>query len=211
MKIAKFFAGIFGAIGTLLLVGSIGLCLFSLNTPVRMTETPAGAVECSEKLADAISRKDFAAAGECIYGQPDLGMEGTIEDGMVFQIWNQFEETLSLSWQGNCYMKDATICRDAAVTYLDVASVTENLQTRAHALLTQKVEAATDMAELYDDGGEFREDLVAQVLYEALDQSCMEDARTVTVQVTMELVHRDGQWWVVPDGALLTALSGGLA
>jgi len=27
----------------------------------------------------------------------------------------------------------------------------------------------------------------------------------------MELVHRDGQWWVVPDGALLTALSGGLA
>lgn len=211
MKIAKFFAGIFGAIGTLLLVGSIGLCLFSLNAPTRMGETPAGAVACSDQLAQAISNQDYAAVESCIYGRPELGMEETIEDTMVFEIWNVFENNLTFSWQGECYMRDAVICRDAAVTYLEVASITENLQTRAHALLTQKVEAAADMAELYDDGGEFREDLVIQVLYEALDQACLEDARFVTQNVTVELVHRDGQWWAVPDRQLLTALSGGLA
>lgn len=211
MKIAKFFAGIFGSLGTLLLVGSIGLCLFSLNAPVRMTETPEDAVECSEQLAQAIAQKDYAAVEGCIYGQPDLGMEETIEDTMVFEVWNIFENNLTFSWQGECYLKDTVICRDAAVTYLEVASVTEALPTRAHALLTQRVEAATDMAELYDDGGEFREDLMTQVLYEALDQACTEDARFVTKTVTVELVHRDGQWWAVPDGTLLTALSGGLA
>ena len=52
---------------------------------------------------------------------------------------------------------------------------------------------------------------MTQVLYEALDQAMREDARVVTAAVTVELVHRDGQWWVVPDAALLTALSGGLA
>lgn len=211
MKIAKFFAGIFGAIGTVLLVGSIGLCLFSLNAPVRMSEMPAGAVECSEQLAEAISQKDYAALEGCIYGQPQLGMEGTIGDTMVFEIWNVFENNLTFSYQGECYVKDAAIFRDATVTYLEVASVTEKLQTRAHTLLTQKVEAATDMAELYDESGEFREDLVIQVLYEALDQACQEDAHFVTQNVTVELVHRDGQWWAVPDGSLLTALSGGLA
>ena len=211
MKIAKFFAGIFGAIGTVLLVGSIGLCLVSLNAPVQMVETPAGAVKCSETLADAISQKDFAAVEDCIYGQPDLGMDQTLEDTMVFEIWNLFENNLMFSYQGECYTKDAGIYRDATVTYLELASVTENLQTRAHALLTQKVEAATDMAQLYGEGGEFREELVAQVLREALDQASREDARVLTERVTLELVHRDGQWWAVPDAALLTALSGGLA
>lgn len=211
MKIAKFFAGIFGLIGTLLLAGSIGLCLFSLDAPVRTAGIPKAAMDCSEDFSRALSEKDFSAAQDCMYGQPELGMEETIEDTMVFEIWNVFENNLTFSWQGEGYMRDAVICRDAAVTYLEVASITENLQTRAHALLTQKVEAATDMAELYNDGGEFREDLVTQVLYEALDQACLEDARFVTQNVTVELVHRDGQWWVIPDKALLTALSGGLA
>lgn len=211
MKIAKFFAGIFGAVGAVLLAGSIGLCLLSLDAPVRMTEPPAGAVECSEKLADAISQRDYAAVGGCLYGQPDLGMEGAIEETMVFEIWNVFENSLSFSFKGDCYAQDSGIYRDAAVTYLEVASVTENLQTRAHALLTEKVEAATDMAELYDENNEFREDLVIQVLYEALDQACAEDARVVTKDMTLELLHRDGRWWVVPDAALLQALSGGLA
>lgn len=211
MKIAKFFAGIFGAIGTLLLVGSIGLCLFSLNAPVRVEEIPVGAEECADSLADAIAEKEFGVLEGCIYGQPTLGLEGTIEETMVFEIWNVFENNLTFSWTGACYLKDAAVCRDAAVTYLEVASITENLQTRAHALLTQKVGAATDMAELYDDGGQFREDLMTQVLYEALDQACQEDARTVTETVTVEFVCRDGQWWAVPDAVLLKALSGGLA
>lgn len=211
MKIAKFFAGIFGAIGTLLLVGSIGLCLFSLNAPVRMTETPEGAVACSETFSQAISQKDFSAVQECIYGKPELGLSGEPEDELVRMVWELVQVNLSFSWQGECYFKDAVLCRDAAVRYFYAASVTENLQRRAHALLTQRVEEATDMAELYDEGGEFRQDLVDQVLKAALTQACLEDVKAVTADVTVQLVNRDGRWWVIPDEALLTALSGGLA
>lgn len=211
MKIAKFFAGIFGALGTVLLVGSIGLCLVSLNAPVRMGETPEGAAACSEQVAAAISRKDFEALESCIYGQPDLGLAGEPEDALSRMVWELVQLNLEFSWSGDCYLKDAVLCRDAEVRYFDVTSVTENLQTRAHALLTQRVEAATDMAELYDEGGEFRQDLMDQVIQAALTQACLEDVKAVTVPVTVELVHRDGRWWMIPDEALLTALSGGLA
>jgi len=211
MKIAKFFAGIFGSLGTVLLVGSIGLCLFSLNAPVRMDETPMGAVECSDTLADAIAQKDFEVLEDCIYGQPELGLSGAPEEELTRMVWELAQLNLEFSWQGDCYLKDSVLYRDAAVRYFDVASVTRNLQTRAHALLTQRVEAATDMAELYEEGGEFRKDLVDQVLKAALAQACMEDVESVTANVTVRLVHRDGQWWAVPDAALLTALSGGLA
>jgi len=210
MKIAKFFAGVFGTIGAVLLAGSIGLCLLFRSGPVQMAEPPKDAMQCSEVLSEAIRQEDYAALEDCLYGQPELGM-GTPEDPMAAALWNEFESSLSFSYQGDCYIRDAGIYRDATVTYLEVASVTENLQTRAHALLTRKVETAADMSELYGADGEFREDLVDQVLYEALDQAVREDARVVTEAVTVELVHRDGRWWAVPDAALLTALSGGLS
>lgn len=211
MKIAKFFAGVFGAVGMVLLVGSIGLCLFSLNAPARVGQVPEGAVACSAALEAAVTEKDYDRLEDCIYGQPDLGLEGTPQEELSRMVWDLARQKLEFTWQGDCYMQDAILCRDASVTYMDVASVTENLQTRAHALLTMQVENATDMDQLYDDNGDFRQELLDQVMKTALTQCCTEDARTVTVAVTVELVSRDGQWWAVPDQALLTALSGGLA
>ena len=211
MKIAKFFAGLFGIIGILLLVGSVGLCLFSLNAPVRMAELPEAAVECAEAFSAAMEAEDFDAVQKFIYGQPELGLAGTPEDELTGMAWELMGKNFAFSWEGECYLKEAVLCRDAAVTYLDAASITDNLPVRAHDLLTQRVEAAADMAELYDDSGEFREELIDAVLKEALTQACVEDVETVTANTTVQLVFRDGQWWVVPDAVLLTALSGGLA
>lgn len=211
MKIAKFFAGIFGLIGTLLLAGSIGLCLFSLDAPVRTAGIPEAAMDCSEDFSRALSEKDFSAAQDCMYGQPELGLSGEPEDELVGMVWDLAQLNFSFSWRGECYYQDAVLCRDATVRYFDTESVTQNLQLRAHTLLTQRVEAATDMAELYGEGGEFRQDLMDEVLKAALTQACMEDVQALTADVTVQLVHRDGRWWVIPDKALLTALSGGLA
>ena len=36
------------------------------------------------------------------------------------------------------------------------------------------------------------------------------EGKTVTRDVKVKLVSRDGSWWVVPDQALLAVLSGGL-
>lgn len=210
MKIAKFFSGIFGALGMILLVGSIILCLFSLNAPVRVNEMPKAAEACAEAFGQAINEKNYAAAQSCIYGSPELGLTGEPEEELSRLVWDVVRMNLEFSWQGECYMQEAAFCRDASVAYLDVSAMMENLQTRAHSLLTQRVEAATDMDELYDETGEFRKDLVDQVLKAAVTQCIMEDARRVTSDVTVQLVNRDGQWWIIPDTALLTALSGGL-
>ena len=210
MKIAKLFAGIFGSLGALLMAGSIGLCLISLDAPVRMNKIPAGAVECAEKLEDAITQKDFDVLEACIYGQPELGMSGAPEDELTKMVWDLVQQNLEFSWQSECYLKEGMLRRDAVVSYMDAASITDNLPVRAYELLTQKVEAATEMEQLYADGGQFREDLLDEVMKAALTQACMEDAKTQQVAVCVEFVSRDGQWWAVPDTALLTALSGGL-
>lgn len=211
MKIARFFAVIFGIIGTVLLIGSVGLCVMSRNASVRMTEVPEAAVACSKELADAISGGDLATAGSRMYGQPDLGVERLPDDVRGALIWDAFVNSLTMEFTGACYATDTGIARDAVITVLDVPSVTEKLNVRAHALLTARVENAEDMAQLYDETNNFREDLVEEVLTEAVLQALAEDAKTVTREVTLALVYRDNQWWVVPDQTLLTALTGGVA
>lgn len=209
MKIAKGFAWIFAGLGTLLLLGSVVLCLFSLNARPQVKELPQGAVQCSEAFAEAIAAGDYDALESCIYGQPELGLSGAPEDTLSAMVWELVQLNLHMNWQGDCYVKDSALCRDASVTYMDVSSILENLPTRAADLLNQRVEAATDMEQLYDGSGEFRKDLIEEVVKAALTQCCMEDVKNVTVNVTVELICRDGQWWAVPDKQLMTALSAG--
>ena len=38
-----------------------------------------------------------------------------------------------------------------------------------------------------------------------------EDAKTTQQQLTVNLVYKQGRWWVVADQTLLSAISGGIA
>ena len=74
--------------------------------------------------------------------------------------------------------------------------------------MNQRIASAENLSDIYDEENHFREELVTQILAEALEQSLVQDAKTVTREVKIKLVNRDGSWWVVPDQALLQALAG---
>lgn len=211
MKIARFFAWIFGILGMALMVFSIGLCLVSRNKPVELKEVPAGAVECAEALRSAISAGDYGAISAVLYGQPDLGADRKPTEETGIMIWDAFAASVSFEWKGDCYATDTGIVRDAVIKSMDIPGTMQALDGKAHSLLTARVEAATDMTELYDEHNNFREDLVQDVLREAVVRVLAEDAQLVTREVTLQLVCRDGRWWVVPDSALLQMLTGGVA
>ena len=211
MKFARFIACLLGIVTAAVMIFSIGFCLISLDAEVKVLEIPTRAVECSDSLQEAIRTGDFAAASEGIYGQPDFGADRVPADTAGIMIWDAFRSSISFEYTGDCYATDSGIARDAVVTVMEIPSVTDQLSQRAHALLTARVEAATDMAELYDENNNFREDLVEDVLNQALTQALAENAETVRVEGKVNLICRDGKWWAVPEEALLTALSGGVA
>lgn len=210
MKIAKFFSAIFALLGTVLMVGTAALCLISLDADVKVKKLPDEAVECSEKLMEALDSGDYAVVGSLLYGQPDLGADREPADEMGELVWSAFTDSISFAFAGECYATNSGFSRDATITTLDISGVTGALTERAHALLTARVEAAQEMSEIYDEENNFREDLVNEVLREALAQALAEDAQTVTYDVTLNLIYREDQWWVVPDQALLQAISGGV-
>ena len=210
MKIAKFVGILFGLAGTVLMAGAIAVCLMSLDAPVKIVEYPQAALERSEEMMDAVEKGDFTTAAKYMYGQPDLGADRSAEDAVGQLVWAAFVDSIGCEFQGECYATDSGIARKASITTLDISSVTVNLRERSQKLLSERVEAATDVTELYN-GDEFREDVVMEVLKQAVAQALREDAKAVSRDVTMNLIYRDGQWWVVPDQALLKAISGGVS
>ncbi|MDD5864363.1 MAG: hypothetical protein PUD80_07010 [Firmicutes bacterium] len=207
MKLSKFFSGVFGVLGMLLMVATVMLCVLSRNTRPRMLESPEAASTQAQRMMDALCAGDYETAASCMYGQPSLGA-GTPDDAVSRLIWDAFTDSLSYEFTGLCYVTDSGLARNASVTALDVAKVTASLPERAKELLKERAEAAEDKTEVYDEHNAYRAELVDEALLDAARQALDEDAETVTRDVTLSLIYRDRAWWVTPDAALLEMISG---
>ena len=208
MKLERFFSYIFAGLGVVLLIVSFGVCLLSRNAPVRMTEVPAGAEQCAEAFCDAVNNGELVNMSRMIYGQPDLGMENLPEAPEATLVWQAFADSISCEFDGGYYPMDAGIAREVKITTMDVVALMENLAQHAQTVLEEKVAAAGTLADIYDENNNYREDLVELVMQEALQRVLAQDVKTVTWNVTLNLINRDDSWWIVPDQSLLQAISG---
>lgn len=208
MKIARFFAYLFACIGMVLLVGSMGFFLLNRNAETKIRELPQGAVFCADGFLQALNDGDLEAVAQMIYGQPDLGFAGNPEAAETAAVWNAFVESIDFEYTGEWQVADQGLSRKATVTTMDVGSILETLPELAQALVNQRIASAQELTEVYDESGSFREELVDGILQQALQQTLSQDTVVITREVMIKFVNRDGAWWVVPDQALLHALSG---
>lgn len=208
MKIARFFSYIFAGIGILLLLGSVGFLLLNREAPVRIRELPREALAVSDAFAQALNEGDLETAARLMYGQPDLGVGDVPENPESALVWEAFRSSISFAYSGECTVEQSGLVRTGSITTLDVTTVMEKLPERTQTLIDQKIAAAADLTELYDEENNFREDLTARILREALQQALSQDGQSVTREVTVRLVNRDGGWWIVPHQNLLQILTG---
>ena len=97
---------------------------------------------------------------------------------------------------------------DMELTALDVDDAVEKIGTLAVKRMQERVAAASDMSELYGDDGQYHSELVDDVLQQAALETLMCDLPTVTTGITLHLTQSEEAWKVIPDRALINALSG---
>lgn len=211
MKIARFFAAVFAVLGIVLMLLSVVVCFASMDAKVKVLETPEGAVACAEQLVQAVDAGDFAAIEKLLYGQPSLGAAGEPEDPVAAMLWQRYREEMTCVAGSKLHLSGTDFVCNVTVTTLDVASITGSVQARAKVLLEQAVAAATDMEQLYDGSGNFHPELLDQVVEQALSQAMEADARYITTETGFKVIRWDGQWWAVPDQAMLNAIAGAAA
>lgn len=208
MKLGKLFSYIFAALGIVLMVFSTGLCLLSLDAPVRMLEIPDGAERCAEAFREAADNGNLTQMGALIYGQPDLGGETQPESPEGALVLEAFRDSFSCEFYGNYYTEATGIARDVKITTLDMAALMDGFARHAQTVLAEKVAAQESVEDICDENNNYRKEFLDKVLEEALQKALTQDVKLVTREVTLKLVSRDGSWWVVADQALLQAISG---
>lgn len=212
MKVIKMLlAGLFCTAA--LAAAGLGVWLAADNrdaAPVLVREDPA-ARQTAQALLDAVCAGDYETAGGMMLGSPELGVDRPAQDAVGVLLWDAYQQSLSFAPVGGCYATASGVAYDYTVRYMDLDSVTGVLRERSQTLLSQRVEQAEDMSEVYDENNEYREAFVMEVLRDAARQALAEDADYIERSFTVNLVYRDGCWWAVADDELLSAVSGSLA
>ncbi len=214
MKMEKrrfdFFSVIFGLIGVLAAAAGIWLALNNQTASPVLVEQPAAARSRIVVLMDALCARDYDSLSASLYGNPDLGLSREAEDEVGQLIWNAVAQSYQYELEDGFHATDSGVAMDVVITAMDMNSVTANLRTRAQSLLEQRVQETENPDQVYDEDGEYREDFVMEVLYDAVEEAMAEDAATITWEVTLNLVYENDRWWIMPEEELLKAISGGI-
>lgn len=208
MKVARVFAVIFGVLGILLMLGTAVLCFGSLDAPVR-AEIPEAAGACAEEVARLLNEGDLDNVRTKLYGSPDLGTDGTLT-GEAAAVWELFRQGISCELTSEVYVSGSSFAVDAVITVPEIASITDSIPAHGKALLDERIAGAEKMAELYDESGEFRQDLMDEVMARAVELAFAEEPEMMRVETTFGIVYAGKQWCVVPDAVFMQALRGGL-
>lgn len=210
MKTSRFFSGLCLFLGLGLAFFSICLVMGQPGTQptlIGSTQAPRDQVVAA---MDAICAGDFSGAQQYLLGQPSLGVDRELEDPAAAMIWQAFVQSLSYELSGECYATDTGVAQDITLTCLDITSVTANLAQRSEKHLTRLQKEATHISELYDDDGNYRQDVVMKVLSTVVKEALKEDSQQTTCTFTLQLVSRKGQWYIRPNSEFISALLGGI-
>ena len=211
MKKMRIIPWVFGILAFAAAAAALFLTTRYLHAPPVLVEVPDAALEQVEAMMDAVCEGDYEEAARHLYGCPDLGLDREPADPVGLLIWNAFADSLSYELAGECFATDAGLSQKVVFRSLEFESITEKLGERAQTLLAQRVEEAEDTTQIYDENNEYREDFVMEVLRDAAEDAIAEDARYQEQEITLNLTYRDGQWWIMPEQALISAISGNVA
>ena len=211
MKIAKYLCSfLLAAIGLGAAAAAIFLSLNFWDAKPMLLTPPDVARSKVIMMMNAVSEGNYEEASQVIYGTPDLRVNQETGDAVGVMVWEALKGSVTYELVGDCYTTEQGLAQELSLTCMDVSSVTANLKERSQVLLEQRVAEAEDISEIYDENGKYREDLVMAVLQDAIRDALVEDAKTMTVNLTVNLSYQDGQWWVVADEALYHGISGGM-
>ena len=209
MKVSKLASAVFAVVGTVLLVGSIVTSFVAMNSPTRTVKPTKKANDFARSVLSTLEDGDFSAVEGYLYGKPSLGLDREPATTEGRELWNAYRDSIAVTTDENCYGEGTNIYQTAQVTHMDIAQTLSGLDRRAGELLKETLDAQENPAALLGEDGQIPEKLKEELRRQALGEALAEP-KTVTAQITFQLVEQDGQWWVLPDQVMLDILSGGL-
>ena len=202
--------GLFAFLACVFTAAAIAAVIFCRGELPILIQPPQEAARHVGKVMDAVCAGDFAGAQAMLRDDPDLGADRTPSTAVGQMIWEAYLESLDYELVGSLYATDTGLAQNVKIISLELSAVTEEVGSRARALLNATLDSAETVSELYDKENNYREDLIMDLLHQAVREALEEDVRYGYEIVPLQLVFGDGCWHVVADQNFIRAVSGGL-
>ena len=190
------------------MIGIVYISVYYPDEPPILLDTPETAKGSVVSMMDAYCSGEFSEAGTYILGNPIIGADHVPEDAVSLLLWETFVDSMEYELVDDCYTTDVGIAQKVRFSCLDMTSVTSRLKEHAERILEEKIENAKDISEIYDINNEYRQELIDDVLYQAMNFAIAQDSEKLTVELDINLTYQDGKWWVVSSSALIDAIFG---
>lgn len=196
-------------LGILLLLSSLWIIKQAVSSHPVILRSPDAAVERADEMMSAVCEGDYDGVSALLYGSPNLGARPESSSPAADLLWEAFLDSLEYDFSGDCYVDDSGVAVDATIRYLDIPGVLEGLDSLVQGLLNQRISMAEDTTEIYDEKNDYRQEMLTEILCDATAQALEGNCVYLEQTIQLHLVYKHGQWWVVPEDALLNVLSGG--
>lgn len=204
MKLSKIVSALFAFLGMVLVAGGIFLSFANRNAGAPGRAVPQEAKDCATAFLTALNDRDLEGAQTYLYGNPDLGLSQATIDPQTAKVWEAFRSSFVVSDIAPFQVSQSEIRLDFTLTTMELKALV-NLPSLARNILDGK----EDQDSLYDENGTLKPQEKTAIMEEALERTLAE-AGSVNRTCTISLVEAEGQWWVLPNENLLSALSGGM-
>ena len=209
-KTQRIFAALCGAAA--LVLGGFGIRL-GLTAPGKspvLLKTDQGAQDRCRDFAQCLREEDFEGLSKTLLGTPQITRYDG-EEALAARIWQAYVSSMDCTLEGELYGTDQGLAQNITLEALDLEDLGDRLEEKVPLLLEARMEEAQDIQELYDSRNGYRQEVIDQVLLQALDEVLSQNPQTRETTLTLRLCRSRGQWLIQPEGDLIRFLSGNIA
>lgn len=200
----------FWALLAIILSGSTMVLALVGSSMGTIYAKPSGDPQASTvKFFDALVTGDYDTAYSLMSDYSDLGLATQPDSEAGKLIYDALKQSYHYELIGECEVNMLQASQRVSMRYLDIASVTsqlDELTAKKLKILVQTLEPD----QVYDAQDKYLPEVTQEAFLQALEQA-LKDARSsyTTVEFDVRLEYRNGEWLVAAAPQLLTALSGG--
>ena len=188
----------------------VAVCVHAMNTEPYIEDGEDGPTATLDRFLACMNARDWEGAYAYLYNYSSLGLENPPTDEMSRMYWDARMDVLDIRLAEGSETHGMRLDRTVTVRCLDTDAMAEEIGRRVQAILTEKVENAYLKSDVYDENGQYREEIALQALNDATADVLSDTAPyTFTQTCGLSLCFSEGRWLVEVSPAFISALTGG--
>ena len=190
----------------------VRVCRYAMDAEPYIEGGAEAATATLEHFLSCLETKDFSGAYGDMYNYASLGLETAPEDPIARMYWDALLASWHFDAEGEGQMQGTRYDRRVSVRSLDLEAISAEIGRRVQEILEEKVENAYLKSEVYDENGEYRQDVAYDALTAATAEVLSDTAPyAYTQECSLSLHYTGGRWLVEVTPAFISALTAGAA